>query len=221
MEWKLTSDTKPKSTLATKKAKKPTKKAGLGSKKVTNLNFEQLESDSKQVVQQQEREKAFISASNKAKNADNDGHQTTINSKPISEQRRKDAAARLGIGGINTGSSISSHMLDFQEIRQIEPNGVSKISNNSALSSTENNTLNHSSEQPKTSTLDNETFRLLKSGNQNSIHNSVHGDIMENSSDISDLLGRAKIGSKSGGISGERDGEGCIEIDQYGLVTKE
>ena len=212
-----TTSTKPKSTLMKKSKTKP-KKSGLASKKVTNVNFSQLEKDSQKVVEQQEREKAFTAAV--TKDSQNNGSnnnkiigQTTINSKPVSIEHKKKQADRLGMGlGGLTGQNKSNlhdhqHGLFFQEIRQTGAGGQNtgiSPSLNSILSSN-NNDLNSSNNIHH------------KMGEELSVQMGVtsirKGSIMEDSNDISDLLGRANLGNNDG------DAE-CIEYDAHGLVTK-
>ena len=211
---------KPKSTLMKKSKTKP-KKSGLASKKVTNVNFSQLEKDSQKVVEQQEREKAFTAAV--TKDSQNNGSnnsskiigQTTINSKPVSIEHKKKQADRLGMGlGGLTGQNKSNlhdhqHGLFFQEIRQTGAGGQNtgiSPSLNSILSS--NNNDNH---------LNSSNNIHHKMGEELSVQMGVtsirKGSIMEDSNDISDLLGRANLGNND-------DDAECIEYDAHGLVTK-
>lgn len=224
---------KPKSTLNAKKPK--AKKSGLGGAKKANLNFAQLESESKSIYEQQEREKAFISANKKLVSADNSGlgntSGTTIDSKPVSEERRKSVASRLGMGaggivggiggglGGNKSSHISSHMLDFQEIRQIDNQPMQPK--------------NHSILNPNLSAQEKINQDLLEQTGVTGMR--IGNDIMENSTDISDLLGKKNLsgnhsnsnnnnnyGSMLGSSQVEKveDNDDCVEYDQYGVVSK-
>jgi len=258
MEWKLTSSDSKKSTLLnSNKSKKPKKSGALGSKKVQNVDFAKLEKESKSVAADQVRNKQFeIAAKNNANfinssnsNIDSNlGNTTTINSKPVSKERRNQTAARLGMGGnFNTNSKphISSHVLDFQELRKNE--NINNSSNNSSGNLNSQLLLDKILDKNKSSSAlenTNSNFNDLHSSNMsnspfsNSSSMSAQqkidsnlliklgmedtrmrlDDIMTNSTDISDLLGKNCSLRKNNNI--EEDNNSAIEYDQHGLVLK-
>jgi hypothetical protein len=227
-----------KSSIGGKKSAKP-KRAGLGgTKKVaSNVNFEKLEQESTSVAAEQAREKQFqasrLASSDKLDTEGRRSSQTTIDQKPVSQARRDQAHARLGMGSGNKKLVVSAHTLDFQEIHQSNNfNTTSSKSSfmssmDSTATSTQSNNTNSSASNstptshhlPVTSAPGTSNSAVGTPGSSASswfskatpFSKTQQPNIYENSDDISDLLGKSTLAD--GGMAE-------AEYDQHGLITK-
>jgi len=204
-EWKLTGNGEkaPKSSIMGKSKAKP-KKAGsrLGGAKKVNVNLEKLEKESGGVAAEQAREKQFAAARLASGEAGVD-QTTKIDNKPMSQERRNQNVERLGMGGGTKKLVVSSHMLDFHEIRQIEPSNVKP-------STTVSSSLADPSSCPPIQSAPSTNSSYFTSSSKPNFARTQQSSIYENSDDISDLLKKSQIGDTTEGV----------EYDQHGLVTK-
>ena len=166
--------------------------------------------------------------------------QTTIDQKPVSQARRDQAHARLGMGSGNKKLVVSAHTLDFQEIHQ--SNNFNTISSKSSFMSSmdsnstntttaQGNNHNHSSVVSGSTSTDTNNHPVTSAPGSSSnaavgtpgtsasswfskatpFSKTQQPNIYENSDDISDLLGKSTLAD---------GGTAEVEYDQHGLVTK-